>query len=913
MNADDPAAVSFQFVGPLPVWAAVLLALAAATLAWRFYAREGRHLPRRLRWGLPALRALAFALGVLLLCAPVLKHRRVEGELGRVRVLVDGSASMALHDRQFPPVRKLRIAEALGRLPVGAADRYDATPPDARPTGDETAASAAATVDSLPRWRRAELLLSEGAAPVLPALRERHAVTLRSLRGADAVPLDLPGEEEGDADEPDLFPLTDLATGLTDGAAPAGERAGAAAAPRSAVVLLTDGRHNAGPSPTDAARALGEAGAALFPVVFGSDDPAADLAVVAVTAPDLLFKTDRLRGTVTVRDTGPAGTPFTAEVVSGDAVLWREDFVTTGAGDRAVPFEFPLDAEPLSSRLAAGGDDGDGLTRTVAPLDLTVRLSPLPGEADAANNARPLRVAVTLAPRRALLLDGRPRWETRYLRNALARDPRWAVTTVIHPDPTAPLPRGDAAGPNPGGGEGAFPATRDGLLAYDLILFGELPPALLTAEECRWLREFVERRGGGLVFIDGRRGALGELPSPVLTDLLPVARGGEALPAPATELRPTPAGAATGALRMDPDDDADARAWAALPAPKTLIAAEASPGSETLLEAVVDGAPRPAVVTRAFGAGRVLYLAFDETWRWRYRAADTHHQRLWNQLAGFVMPRPYAVRDELLALDAGPATYAPGASATVRAELRRPAARGAAARPAAGAVVDAVLTRDGRVVGTVPLTEDPAVPGAYRGATGPLEPGDHEVSVRAAGFPAGALQARAGFRVEPPANAEAADTAANPALLAAMGGGVRRHAVARGRDRPPAGPARPALRRSRDRVRNAAVAKLVVVLRRPDPADRRVGPPQTGGAVVTPREPDAPASVGSGEPDAPARVAAPAHSSRGAALARASGSPLAALARASGSRVILQPRPASYPPRSIGRGRVPLLPPNGPV
>ena len=158
-----------------------------------------------------------------------------------------------------------------------------------------------------------------------------------------------------------------------------------------------------------------------------------------------------------------------------------------------------------------------------------------------------------------------------------------------------------------------------------------------------------------------------------------------------------------------------------------------------------------------------MYLAFDETWRWRYRAADVYHQRLWNQLAGAVMPRPYAVRDELLALDTGGVRYAPGSSAPVRVELRSPGGT-----PASGAVVDAVLTRDGRVVGTVPLTEDPEVPGRYRGATGPLEPGEHEVSIRAAGFAAGALRARTGFVVEPPATAESADTAAHPALLTAM-------------------------------------------------------------------------------------------------------------------------------------------------
>ncbi len=507
---------ALRFVGPLPLWAGLLLAVVAAALAWRFYLREASHLAKGYRWGLPALRSLAFALGVLLLCAPVLTHTRVEGELGRVRVLVDGSESMTRFDRHLPDARKVRLAEALGRLPAGAADRFDAQlaeydTEEARPTGDRAALDlevgrATAAVDPLPRWRRADLLLAEAPTAILPELRQRHAVSVRTLAGPSAQPRAFAagneaagneaagngatrngatrngagqdtGEPAAGAGPPTFAPTTDLATALADGA---GLAAGAASAvttgPRAAVVLLTDGRHNAGPSPTEAARALGEAGVAVFPVLFGAEEPAADLAVVDVTAPDLVFKTDRVRGTFTLRDTAPAGTRFTAELVSkgaagvggsagvgsagvGETVVWREDLTTTGAGDRRVPFEF--DVEPLTAGLGGVadsfgrvGDSPGGVSResrvdqSVVSLDLEVRLSPLPGEVDAENNVRPLRLAANLVARKALLLDGRPRWETRYLRNALARDPRWEVDTVIAP-PNAggggrTLPRGEA-------------------------------------------------------------------------------------------------------------------------------------------------------------------------------------------------------------------------------------------------------------------------------------------------------------------------------------------------------------------------------------------------------------------------------------------------------------------------------------
>ncbi|MEM9702285.1 MAG: vWA domain-containing protein, partial [Planctomycetota bacterium] len=318
--ADDPtiAGTALRFVGPLPVWAALCAAGFAAALAWRFYLREAAHLSRSYRWGLPALRSLAFVLGVLLLCAPALVRTRVEGELGRVRVLVDGSDSMTRQDAHLPDARQVRLAEALGRLPAGTAERFDALAPqpdsgEEPSTADaaaraEIAAKAAAALADLPRWRRADLLLAESPNAVLPSLRERHAVTVRTLDGPNAEPRSYKqaeGEENAEPAEPAAFsPITDLATPLADGAVAAtGEALAEATGPRAAVVLLTDGRHNDGPSATEAAKALGEAGIAMFPVLFGADEPAADLAVSAVTAPDLVFKTDRVRGTFALRDT----------------------------------------------------------------------------------------------------------------------------------------------------------------------------------------------------------------------------------------------------------------------------------------------------------------------------------------------------------------------------------------------------------------------------------------------------------------------------------------------------------------------------------------------------------------------------------------------------------------------------------
>ena len=75
------------------------------------------------------------------------------------------------------------------------------------------------------------------------------------------------------------------------------------------------------------------------------------------------------------------------------------------------------------------------------------------------------------------------------------------------------------------------------------------------------------------------------------------------------------------------------------------------PGGERLVDAVRAAVREPLITTRLYGGGRVVHLASDETWRWRYELADEVHQRLWNQLARYAMRMPFAVRNDYAALD----------------------------------------------------------------------------------------------------------------------------------------------------------------------------------------------------------------------------------------------------------------------
>ncbi|MCP4782151.1 MAG: hypothetical protein GY903_20700 [Fuerstiella sp.] len=872
---------SLRFVGDLPLWLGLSLALLVAVMAWRYYRRESFDLPHRLRWMLPSLRSLAFFLGIMVLTGPVLHHRQTIGELGQVKIYVDSSRSMALLDRHVSPGRKLLIAEQQGwiadgrvnselldqatdladvraktmtgllkeglsaadvlslrdkllaivepaivsfnGMPIGMrtngqANTNSPTEPDSLiadlkaiaatdvPTtatavnqlttackalqsieqqlltafnadvqqlvdsGDDSIQAALAMFDETPRWRRAERSLLETEGALFAELKQHHNVEVLALQDHQAIELldGIAAEETPDqlSESPEAS-TTDLASGIAETQKSVATSESTAeqdsprevAKPNTAIVLLTDGQHNSGPSPIQTARVLGGQGISFFPVSLGATNHAPDMAVTSLEHPQMVFKKDRVRGTMIVRDLMPAGQPMLARIEHQGEVIWQKQLLTQDTGERRIDFEFGIEkiVEQIGSQFASE------VTRHAVALNMTASVSPLQNEAETENNQQPLRFAAVTQNHRMLILDGRSRWEIRYLRNAFERDSQWDVTVVIAGPGTddETLPRGE---------KDAFPETREQLFGYDIIIYGEVVTELLAEHEYRWIREFVETRGGGIVFLDGQRGRMKNFTEQNLGRLLPVEWQASGFSSEPTKLQLTEKGSRLPALTFEAEQPANEQFWNELPPPHTLNAVTAVADAEVLVEAMIDGVAAPVMVTRNYGSGRILYLASDETWRWRYKAADTYHQRIWNQIARYVMPRPFATSDEFLAIDTGPVSYQDGDTANIRIKLN-----GLDGKPAVGSTVDALIWKNERVVSTVSLSADPDVRGMYRGNSGSLGEGEYEVSVRASGFSQEALKARGNFVVLPPESDELEETACNETLLkqmAAESGGV---------------------------------------------------------------------------------------------------------------------------------------------
>ena len=679
------------------------------------------------------------------------KSSQVADQLARFRTeLATPAAELAVHEvksvddlnRSMQDLAKL--ADAAGRWSTEVAGLFE------KAIGDEDAnpavKNAFAKFDALPRWRRVQALLMEGKPErqMIARLAGKFDLQIATLDNNEVKPLWQ--SSTGDTPLPTALPkpegnVTNLTTGL-DFSVSREQKAG-----QGAVILITDGQQNAGESPLDAAKVLAGKKMPVFTLGVGSHVAPCDLAILRTTVPESVFHEDVVRGEILLKEEARPNLPITVRVSDGDLVVWEKQLVTESKPNLAVPFEFPI-KELAATRLKAlpAGVEALGV-----PIELKVSVTPIDGERELSNNEAKIRFRAVTQKRKILLVDGRSRWETRYLKNLYQRDEKWEVNAAIGGMRTeAGFTRGDK--------EGSFPSEKAMLDAYDLIIFGDVPKAMLKPEEIRWMADFVGKRGGAIVFIDGARGHLREYSDTPIGPLLPVDYSNAKPPVGLKSIALAGRAAELAPFSLSEEMATNAAVWAKLPVPRSTVGVQPLPGAEVLVDAEAAGGRVPLAILRPFGAGKVYYHAFDDSWRWRYEVADKYHVKFWNQIANFIAEEPFAARDKHVSLDAGKLTYEPGEQAAIRVRLRS-----GEGKPVTDATVNAVLMRDGKRVASIGLVPDEG--GLFRGKTASLEIGSYEVEVESAAIPEGQLKVRTEFKVEAKQNIERTLLSVNEELL----------------------------------------------------------------------------------------------------------------------------------------------------
>lgn len=630
---------------------------------------------------------------------------------------------------------------------------------------DQNLKSAVAKVDTLTRWERTAGILLDNERALLTDLADTHHVNLIALNQNEIVPLWRGEDATQPLDELAIAPdgaATNLAEPLKIQFQQAEKNA-----ERVAAVLISDGRHNTGTSPLQVASILGNQNIPVMTVGLGMKNVAPDLAVLDVDTPESVFAEDRVNGTILINDTMPPGQAFVVRVQDGDKTVWERNLVSTSVGKREVGFNIPLKDMVQSKSNALDAD-----VKVISmPLNMKVSIDPINGELKDTNNSAPFSVRAITQGRKLLVLDGRPRWEFRYIKNLFDRDRQWVTNYLVGNAGTGGGELADRW--TRGSGDRQFPDSKNELFKYDLIVFGEIKPGTLTEEELEWVSEFVNNRGGGIIFIDGQRGYLSEYQDSPIGSLIPVKRNPGSSPIREAGYQLTAAGNRLASLKLTTSKTENPALWRKLPKPHYLPRVELQPGSELLATSTTapssdanaqSDSKDPVFVFRRVGAGRVFYSATDETWRWRYQVGDLYHARYWNQLATWMMERPYAVQDKFVSLDVGASNYVQGDRANLRVRLRDEDGK-----PITEATVQVELYKDGEKVASAMLKADQNLGGAFRGQTDVLsQPGEYEVGVNVTGFVTRDMKARTSFVVKPLPNKELNDHQADFELLQRM-------------------------------------------------------------------------------------------------------------------------------------------------
>ena len=480
--------------------------------------------------------------------------------------------------------------------------------------------------------------------------------------------------------------------------------------PIGAVVLLSDGGENSGGLDREAISALRNRRIPVHTVGLGKEQSTHDVEINDASVAPRALADSRLAATVNFHQRGYAGHKAMLRVREDNKVLAGRE--VTLAADGAVQTEsIPFSAGPAGAKA----------------LQFSIDL--LDGEDNRFNNGVTRLVKVESDEHRVLYVEGEPRWEFKFIRRAEDDDRIVKVVSMLRTTENKLYWQGWQGIETPQTMAAGFPATAEALFKYQAIILGSVEASYFTAGQLDLIKQFVDRRGGGLLMLGGGRYALAEggWAASTLAETLPVTlptSKGTFQREPATaEL--TAAGADSMIARLAEDPAQNAERWKKLPYMMNYQdPGKAKPGAATLLNMSVNNRKMPLLITQNYGRGRTAVLASGGTWRWQMSMAleDQSHEAFWRQLLRWMVTDSpgqiiTSVPSQML-LDDG--------RIQISADVR-----GKDYVPAADARVEAHILGPEGIAAQMEMAPDPNTPGIFRADWNAEKPGPYVAEITA--------------------------------------------------------------------------------------------------------------------------------------------------------------------------------------
>ncbi|MBC8039743.1 MAG: VWA domain-containing protein [Opitutaceae bacterium] len=599
-NPAGDASSALIFEGIRDVWALLLL-IVVGVLTWWAHRYYLSHMPAGRRRWVASLRILFFALLIFVLMRPVIVTTLIEDVRQRLIVLVDDSKSMGITDNRTTPEDRQRVEIASGKL---------------APDFQVNSTSAANPVN-VPRAELLNQLATNSRLDLWAKLGERADLAFYRF-GADAV--EAPSVDASPTQAARNFFATTKADQSVSAIGDSLRQVLSAnrGQPIAGVLVITDGANNRGMSPAEAVSLARQDNIPVFVYGVGVAEPK-DIVVRGIDAPRLGFLNEKINVRVSLKSNGFEGQPV------------KVDLHKEGS---------PVSLASKEVNLPAKGSTEIDLTYTATEAGIIIieaSVPAQPGEVSDKNNAATAKVRIIDQRIKVFMVEQEPRWDYRYLLDFLQDDRRLALKVVLlDGDPSLTSLPGSVFLPG-------MPDDRDQLYKSDILLLGDADPARLGTERMKLIRDWVDQDGGGLVFLAGQKSNPQAYLGTPLETLLPVIPPRVApplrdpkTPAPSIKIMPTAAGRRSPIVTVSENPATNLKEWAEF-APVHWIAegVRARTGAEVLLETKPDKpgeASTPVLVRQRVGRGQVIYVGFEETYRWRSKTGQKYYAQIWGKL-----------------------------------------------------------------------------------------------------------------------------------------------------------------------------------------------------------------------------------------------------------------------------------------
>jgi uncharacterized membrane protein len=394
--------------------------------------------------------------------------------------------------------------------------------------------------------------------------------------------------------------------------------------PLGAIVVLSDGADNAGGIDQQTVAAIRRQSIPIHTVGFGREHAERDIEVMDAIVPARALPQSRLTALVSLQSYGLAGSKTKLSIREGTKVLASQEVTLKGDG--------VIQTESVVFNAGAAG-----------PKSLEIAADPVSGEENNLNNKITRLVSVQARKPRILYLDGEPQWEYKFVRRALDDYNDIGIFGMVRVTQNKILRESDQKDTKEL--EDGFPAKAEDLFKFQGLMIDNVEASYFTPAQQQLIHDFVDRRGGGMLFMGGRASLSdGGYQNSPMADLVPVrlpANRGTFHQMEKAPAELTGAGQESILTRMDENPARNTQRWKDLPKLYSWQeVGEAKPGATVLLNVNPGTRPvSPLLVTENYGRGRTAVFATAGSWTWKMWLDhnDKTHATFWQQMFRYLV------------------------------------------------------------------------------------------------------------------------------------------------------------------------------------------------------------------------------------------------------------------------------------